>query len=292
MASEGLIPENSILEVKSKGFGLHNIRGMESKGWIKVHRSIANHWVWSSPKYFQQWMDILFLAAWEDCVVMFAGKKISLKRGKFVTTIRILQRRWRTNAKTVLAFLDTLEMDGMIIAEKKSAGTIISVCNYDKYQCAINIVSEVVSEAENHSAPKRERKRIGQRKGQQIKEDKNINNKINNSLSLSRESSEKIFEEVKGNDKFWEDCCRSLSLEKAEVESLLNAFFSAKVDTDEFPDSYSKFKNYFLNWARNQINSNSNGTKQKPGATAEDKYANRRGVEPSAVKEKNFKSGF
>ena len=267
---------------------------MDNNGWIRLHRSIAYHWIWNSSKHFQRWVDMLFMASWEKKTIIFNRKTVVLKRGQFVTSSRELQRRWGTNAKGVHMFLSTLVSDGMINCITNNIMTLITIVNYDKYQSVFSVEKErkVTGKSKRNLSTETTSQitDTGQREKQHhINNNKNINN---NSLSLSRESSEKIFEEVKGNDKFWEDCCRSLSLEKAEVESLLNAFFSAKVDTDEFPDSYSKFKNYFLNWARNQINSNSNGTKQKPGATAEDKYANRRGVEPSAVKEKNFKSGF
>lgn len=264
---------------------------MDNAGWIKLHRSIVYHWIWSSSKHFQRWVDMLFMASWTQKKVIYNTKQVTLKRGQFATSNRDLQRRWGTNAKGVILFLSTLSCDGMIKVEKNKFMTIITICNYDKFQPLFFNGNDAEIGAESHDENILVLDDNGQRKRQH--NIKNIKNKINNSLSLSRENSEKIFEEVKGNDKFWEDCCRSLSSDRAVVESLLNAFYSAKVDTDEFPDSYSKFKTYFLNWARTQINNKSNGAKQKTGNSApEDKYSTRRGTDPGSLGKQDFNSDF
>ena len=51
---------------------------------------------------------------------------------------------------------------------------------------------------------------------------------------------EKIFEEVKGNDKFWEDCCRSLSLDEAEVEFSDQYACCVIMASEGYPVSYKK----------------------------------------------------
>ena len=51
-----------------------------------------------------------------------------------MTSMRTLEKLWGTNAKTVLRFLHLLESEGMITTVRSKERTIITVCNYEKYQ--------------------------------------------------------------------------------------------------------------------------------------------------------------
>lgn len=79
-----------------------------------------------------------------DGFVENAGRKMRLERGSVVGAVSWLGHRWNWTPQTVRTFLDKLEDDGMILRHVPGASennkhvgrsaTIISVCNYDKYQ--------------------------------------------------------------------------------------------------------------------------------------------------------------
>ena len=271
---------------------------MDANGWIRVHRSIAYHWIWDSPKHFQRWVDMLFMASWEKKTIIFNKHTVVLKRGQLVTSNRQLQRRWGTNSKGVNTFLNILADDGMIICEKNKCMTLISIINYDKFQATVEGAkkrkTKTVSTPKFDHVSEALNSDLGQRKGQHlINNNKNINNI---SSTLTREEEEKFFEELKSSEIFRENFCKALKCEEANFFSLLDDFIVEMRAVEKIHNGINDCKTHFLNWAKIAIskkqNNNGNGKATNPGAAAEDKYANRRGVEPSAVKEKNFKSGF
>lgn len=247
-------------------------------GWFAISRDILRHWIWKNPLHAVRWIELISMAHFEPCVIELGKKDISLERGQFVTTTRQLQGKWLTNAKTVLAFLSLLEKNGMIICKKTSEITIISIVNFDKYQP--QILNEILSENENQ----------GKREGKHYKKNKNINNI--NSIH-TREKEIEFQERLKVDDMAKEDAMRILHVEESECKELLDLFLAYERISEDTHSDYPDFRTHFVNWSKKHLSiEKENGTKQKPEATAEDRYAARRGVEPSAVKEKNFKSGF
>lgn len=255
-------------------------------GWIALWRNIRQHWIWEDSKRFQRWIDLLLMAQWDPATVSFCKTNVKLERGQLVTSLRVLAHLWQTNVKTVRIFLYDLELYGMIARDSNKKMTVITIVNWEKYQA----IDTAVSPSSSHK-----RKQKGQQKREPIKqleEDNNIKI-ISNSL---REDEEKYFETMKSSDVYKENFCMALKCDNDKFLALLEDFMAEMRAVEKFHNSLTDCKTHFLHWARISINKkqnqNGNGTKQKPGATAEDKYANRRGVEPSAVKEKNFKSGF
>lgn len=105
--------------------------------WIKLNRSITDHWLWTSGETFsrgQAFIDLLLMAAYADHPVMSQGKKINLKRGSMVTSIRYLADRWRWSKDKTLHFLNDLEADGTIEKVSDTKRTVLTIVNYEKYQ--------------------------------------------------------------------------------------------------------------------------------------------------------------
>lgn len=116
-----------------------------SKGWIKLHRSIQDCWIWLDDKPFskgQAWVDILLSCNHADKKIPFDGKPIVVKRGEWITSVVSLAERWGWGRKKVSNFLNVLEEDLMIEQQRNNKRTLIKVVNYDVYQ--------VLSECEEH----------------------------------------------------------------------------------------------------------------------------------------------
>jgi len=105
-------------------------------GWIKISREIANHWLWQDAERLKWWLDLLFLAAWEDKQVLHDSYLFVLRRGQIIASISFLSERWGKSHPTIIKFLRLLEGEDMI---KRSTiyrqTSILTICNYEKYQC-------------------------------------------------------------------------------------------------------------------------------------------------------------
>jgi hypothetical protein len=62
------------------------------------------------------------------------GQSVMLKRGQIHISDRSLATAFHWDKKRVRRFLERLEQHGMVLQNRDQSGTILTVCNYDKYQ--------------------------------------------------------------------------------------------------------------------------------------------------------------
>ena len=105
-----------------------------SNGWIKLHRDILDHWVFSSPEYLQAWISLLIMANHKTKTWIYNDNIVTIKRGEIVTSMMKLAGRWKWSRNKLRHFLGLLEKDGMIERKSNHSYTHLSVCNYDTYQ--------------------------------------------------------------------------------------------------------------------------------------------------------------
>ncbi|MBM0383625.1 DnaD domain-containing protein [Staphylococcus pseudintermedius] len=106
-------------------------------GWISLHRSIENHWLYPKERPFSEleaWLYLLLTVNHKDNKTLFDGKIIVVKRGSTYTSLRKLSERWNWSTTKVTRFLNLLEQDNMVTQKKDSRKTVITVVNYDIYQ--------------------------------------------------------------------------------------------------------------------------------------------------------------
>ena len=105
--------------------------------WIKLHRRLLD-WEWSDcPEMVALWVHLLLRAnyAEREC----QGRVIGI--GKMSTSVADLSRSTGLSVKQVRTCLERLEKDGAIERASQRANkgaracTIISICNYESYQC-------------------------------------------------------------------------------------------------------------------------------------------------------------
>ena len=103
-------------------------------GWIKISRSITDHWIFSNAVYFKWWIDMLLMANIKDNDVLVGAQVVKLKRGQMIASLNFLATRWSVNKFRVRRFLKLLESERMIetICNKKAQQ--ITICNYASYQ--------------------------------------------------------------------------------------------------------------------------------------------------------------
>lgn len=104
------------------------------QGWIKLHRSIFNHWLWKEDTKLKWWLDLLLMANHTTRKILLGNQLIEIPRGSLHTSVTKLTARWQADKKTVKRFLDLLQKDSMISYTTTSKGTTINISNYNDFQ--------------------------------------------------------------------------------------------------------------------------------------------------------------
>ena len=106
-------------------------------GWIKLYRSIRDHWVFQDESYFRAWCIILMKVNHEPKKSLIHGRLVDCERGQSLLSLQSWVEEFGVNRwsiKKVRTFFKLLENDGMIITEGMQKTTRLTVCNYETYQ--------------------------------------------------------------------------------------------------------------------------------------------------------------
>jgi hypothetical protein len=90
-----------------------------------VFRNLLEAGIWS-------WM--CDTAVWQETRVRFNGKLVILQRGQLITSLRFISKGFCVSEQVIRTLLNHLLTDGMINTQLTHAGTVITICNYEKYQ--------------------------------------------------------------------------------------------------------------------------------------------------------------
>ena len=124
-------------------------------GWIRVQRSLVEHWLWQDEPYSfgQAWIDLLLTASWKDHKSYFDGKLEIKKAGTVYTSKRYLADRWKWNRRKLDKFLSALEGDKMVEIESTKKCTTINIVNYTLYQDSCTTVAPQLHQSCTSVAP-------------------------------------------------------------------------------------------------------------------------------------------
>jgi hypothetical protein len=106
-------------------------------GWIKIHRSITNHWLYTEKRVFSKfeaWNDILLTVNFTDAKTIIKGSLYEVKRGQSILSLESWSKRWNWDKSKVKRFLNTLQLDEMVVIKSDTVTTRLTVCNYESYQ--------------------------------------------------------------------------------------------------------------------------------------------------------------
>ena len=112
-------------------------------GYIKLHRQIIDHWLWSDKPYSngQAWMDLVMLANHKLKKIHLKGSLITVQRGQLAWSMVALGARWGWNDKRVARFLKLLESDEQVSRSSGRITSVITITNYDQFQSDVDEVS-------------------------------------------------------------------------------------------------------------------------------------------------------
>ncbi len=110
------------------------------EGFIALHREIQSHPIWLSEPFSrgQAWVDLIALANHARGFIIENGQKIVIERGQCGRAKVKLAKRWKWSRGKVDRFISMLETEQMVSVKQYNGQdngiTIITICNYDKYQ--------------------------------------------------------------------------------------------------------------------------------------------------------------
>jgi len=104
---------------------------MANGGWIKIHRSMLD-WEWYGDiNTMALFLHLLLIANFED--KRERGRMVH--RGQVWVTVAQLSDALRQTTRQTRTALEHLKTTNEIAIQTTNAGTLITVVNYDKYQC-------------------------------------------------------------------------------------------------------------------------------------------------------------
>ena len=107
---------------------------MTNEGFICISRGIREHWVWKNPVYFKRWAELIMMANYDNREVSFSCHRLMLQRGQLAVNLSYLSKLWNVSTQAVLKYLVKLEVCGMVTRTVNDKVTVITICNYDRYQ--------------------------------------------------------------------------------------------------------------------------------------------------------------
>lgn len=202
-------------------------------GWIKINREIVNHWLWTDSERLKWWLDLLFLANWDDKKELHDSHLFTLKRGQIIASVAFLCERWEKSNKTVIKYLQMLESEGMIKREVVHRQTpIITICNYELYQD--NVQNQVQTQVQTIVQTNKESKEY-----------------IIHNNARTRE--ENFLSELENSVFYMEGMAMRYHIGTDEVREALQVFSKECSLKDTEHRTLTDYKRHFHDWLRYQV---------------------------------------
>ncbi len=103
------------------------------EGWIKSYRKFQQ-WEWySTPNMFHLFHHLLYIASHKDS----RWKGIEIKRGQAITGLNALRKNTGISVRSLRTCLNRLKSTSEVTIKTTNRYSIITICNYDKYNSLI-----------------------------------------------------------------------------------------------------------------------------------------------------------
>jgi len=103
-------------------------------GWIKLDRSLTDHWIWQEPEALKLWIALLLAANFTTKTKSFNGSLVQIKRGQLVYGRHAFSAKLGISEAKLRRFIKLFINDSMISQQKTNKYSIISITCYEKYQ--------------------------------------------------------------------------------------------------------------------------------------------------------------
>lgn len=107
---------------------------MDSKVWIKLHRSVLESQVFTNPKLLQIWIWCLCKATRQETKILVERQVVKLDIGQFICGRKKCSMIFDVSESSFRRYLQTLVDLEMISLKPTNKFTIVTINNYDSYQ--------------------------------------------------------------------------------------------------------------------------------------------------------------
>lgn len=279
---------------------------MHTNGFIPFYKEELNDWLFDDPIRFSWWLWLRARATYKACMQCVGQSRIEvqLNPGELAITKTRLRELWGVNKKTVDNFLSQMEREGRLAIRKENGALIIcirpdyvfantkpTVWRVDEKSGAWvadvksvqNDASEGLGQLPDEASVQEKPQVVAQLATQAATIIKNKEKEKNKKLTvdcITRE--QKFFDDLKMSDETLTQMASNLKPANGidELRSLLENFLNHCLSTEDYHDSFPKFKKHFLNWARIVIKANQ---KQKSKASKNESNEKRSGISVAAA---------
>lgn len=118
------------------------------EGWIKIHRGLLD-WEWySDTNCVRMALHLLLMANFQTK----RWRGITVERGQLVTSRSMLARETGLSEREVRTAISKLEKSDFLTSRATSSYTIVTICNYEKYQSTDSAERPAVGPADDQDA--------------------------------------------------------------------------------------------------------------------------------------------
>lgn len=127
-------------------------------GYFKLERGWSDNIVFDNEPLTQReaWVWLIEHAAWREAVMSVGKDRYKVQRGQLAASVRYLALRWQWSKDRVWRFLGKLETETMIATAPRQHASIITICNYAKYQDQRD-GDETATATDSATAPRQQR---------------------------------------------------------------------------------------------------------------------------------------
>lgn len=132
---------------------------MSERGWFALDRGWFDHPSFKCEPYTEReaWAWLISEAAFSAHSRRVGSVRVELRRGQVAHSLRYMAEKWDWNEPKVRRFLGRLKTDAMIDLASDAGVTVVTICNFDKYQRKA-IDADAASDAQNDAAPTQHRR--------------------------------------------------------------------------------------------------------------------------------------
>ena len=223
-------------------------------GWIKLHRKLLD-WQWYDDTTIVRVFLHLLLKAnfdtkgWHD---------ISIERGQLVTSIKNLAAETHLSAMQIRRALTQLQKTKEITIETTNKYTIITICNYAKYQCFDSGEQQTNNNQTTNEQQTNNNQTTTTKEIKNIKKEKNVGNIIadnenfesaenenqNNGTINEKKEKEKSCAKKEKEPKHTYGQFENVLLTDTEAEKLHTEFGDSAVGIIDYLSAYKEEKDY------------------------------------------------
>jgi hypothetical protein len=135
---------------------------MSERGVFAIDRGAWDHDYLADPQPFSRreaWFWIVSEAAWKRHRRRILGRPIEVHRGELAASYRFIASKWKWSEARVRRFVSGLISEGMVDAKTDAGLTVITVCNYDRYQ-RVSLPDDAMHEGDGDAGATQERRKV------------------------------------------------------------------------------------------------------------------------------------